>query len=145
MIQTSKKPMKITSLAIIAGMFAFAGTSEAEEGKKPKKEISQELLAKYDSDKNGVLNSEELAAMEEELAAIAKAEAVGSATRKAHKKPKASKAHKKPQARKTHKKPQVDKKPEAKKKPQADKTNKKTEADKKPQADKANKKPNVAK
>ncbi len=63
------KHMKTKSLVIIAGMLAFAGISYAEEAKKPKKEISPELLEKYDADKDGKLSKEEKAVMRKDKAA----------------------------------------------------------------------------
>jgi Ca2+-binding EF-hand superfamily protein len=68
--------MKTKSLVIIAGMLAFAGVSYAEEEKKekkPKKEVSPELLEKYDADKDGKLSKEELAVMKKDKAEAKKA------------------------------------------------------------------------
>ncbi len=56
--------MKIKSLVVIVGLVAFAGMSHAAEGqKKGKREISPEMLEKYDTDKDGKLNKEERAEM----------------------------------------------------------------------------------
>ena len=96
--------MKIKSLVMIAGMLAFAGISHAEEGKKPKKEVSTELLEKYDADKDGKLSIEELTVME-------KARAKESTARKNHQKAKANKCHKKRKANKVHQKPKANKTP----------------------------------
>lgn len=57
--------MKTKSLVVIAGILALMGVAHAEEGKakKAKKEISPELLEKYDKDKDGKLSKEERAEM----------------------------------------------------------------------------------
>lgn len=65
------KHMKIKTLVVITGILALTGISYAEEGKKPKKEISPELLEKYDADKDGKLSKEELAEMKKAKAAEA--------------------------------------------------------------------------
>ena len=59
--------MKIKSLVAIVGLFAFVGMSHAAEGeKKGKKEISPEMLEKYDTDKDGKLSKEERAEMKKD-------------------------------------------------------------------------------
>lgn len=66
--------MKLKSLIVIAGMLALMGVSHAEKAKKHKKEISPELLEKYDKDKDGKLSKEERAEMKKDKAADPKAE-----------------------------------------------------------------------
>jgi hypothetical protein len=62
--------MKTKSLVVIAGILALMGFAHAEEGKvkKAKKEISPELLEKYDKDKDGKLSEEEKAEMKKDKA-----------------------------------------------------------------------------
>ena len=69
--------MKLKSLFVIAGIFALMGVvhaDEPKEGKKPKKVISPEVLAKYDADKDGKLSKEEKAEMKKDKAAEPKPE-----------------------------------------------------------------------
>ncbi len=68
--------MKTKSLIVIAGFLALMGVAHAEEAKvkKAKKEISPELLEKYDKDKDGKLNKEEKAEMKKDKAAQPKPE-----------------------------------------------------------------------
>lgn len=68
--------MKTKSLVVIAGILALMGVAHAEEGKakKAKKEISPELLEKYDKDKDGKLSKEEKAEMKKDKAAKPKPE-----------------------------------------------------------------------
>ena len=61
--------MKLQSLIVSAGILALMGVTQAEEakeGKKHKKEVSPELLAKYDKDKDGKLSKEERAEMKKD-------------------------------------------------------------------------------
>ena len=73
-MQTTK--MKTKSLVVIAGILALMGVAHAEDAKekKPKKEISPELLEKYDKDKDGKLSKEEKAEMNKDKAAEPKPE-----------------------------------------------------------------------
>lgn len=66
--------MKLKSLIAIAGILSISGFAHAEEGKKAKKEISPETLAKYDKDKDGKLSKEERAEMKKDKAAEPKPE-----------------------------------------------------------------------
>lgn len=66
--------MKLTSFIAIVGIFSLAGIAHAEEGKKPKKVISPEILAKYDKDKDGKLSKEEKAEMKKDKEAEPKVE-----------------------------------------------------------------------
>lgn len=66
--------MKTKSLIAIVGILAFSGVAHAEEGhKKCKKEISPEILAKYDKDKDGKLSKEERAEMKKDKEAAKEA------------------------------------------------------------------------
>ena len=74
---TAHKHMKTKSLIVIASICAFTSIAYAEEGKeakKPKKEISPEILEKYDTDKDGKLSKEEKAEMKKAKAAEEKPE-----------------------------------------------------------------------
>ena len=66
--------MKLKSLFVIAGILSLIGVSYAEEGKKAKKEVSPEILAKYDKDKDGKLSKEEKAELKMDKAAEPKGE-----------------------------------------------------------------------
>jgi hypothetical protein len=67
------KYMKLKSLFVIAGILSLIGFSSAEEAKKAKKEVSAEILAKYDKDKDGKLSKEEKAELKKDKAAAPKA------------------------------------------------------------------------
>ena len=68
------KYMKLKPLFVIAGILSLIGFSSAEEAKKAKKEVSAEMLAKYDKDKDGKLSKEEGAEMKKDKAAEPKAD-----------------------------------------------------------------------